>query len=140
MIAFIVLFVLVSVYTLIFIPHLEDRIRSNPVTFIIPALAILAIANIPRLIDKKNYKGAFLFSSATFSFLLILVAVELYPVLLISTLDAAWSITVYTAAASEKSLGLMLIFVVIGAPLVLAYTIFVYRTFWGVVKLDESSY
>ena len=140
LIAFIVLFVLVSIYTLIYIPHLEDRLSSNPTAFIIPVLAILSIANIPRLITKKNFKGAFLFSSVTFSFLLILVAIELYPVLLISTLNEAYNITVYTAAASDKSLGLMLTFVVIGAPLVLTYTIFVYRTFWGVVKLDETSY
>jgi len=140
MIAFIVLFVLVSLYTLIYIPHLEDRIKSNPLAFAIPVLAILSIANIPRLIHKKSYKGAFLFSSVTFSFLLILVALELYPVLLISTLNDAWNLTVYNAAASDKSLGLMLTFVAIGAPLVLTYTIFVYRTFWGVVKLDETSY
>jgi len=140
MIAFIVLFVILTIYTLIYIPHLEDRIKSNPFAFLIPVLAILSIANIPRLISKKSYKGAFLFSSATFSFLLVLVALELYPVLLMSTLNEAWNITVYTAAASDKSLGLMLTFVAIGAPLVLAYTIFVYKTFWGVVKLDETSY
>lgn len=140
MIAFIVLFVIVTIYTLIFIPHLDDAIRNNPEIFIIPVMAMLAIANIPRLINKKNYKAAFLFSSTTFSFLLILVAIELYPVLLISTLNNAYNITVYTAASSDKSLGLMLTFVLIGAPLVLTYTIFVYKTFWGVVKLDETSY
>ncbi|HQQ11813.1 MAG TPA: cytochrome d ubiquinol oxidase subunit II, partial [Bacteroidales bacterium] len=74
------------------------------------------------------------------SFLLILVAVELYPVLVISTVDPAYSITVYNAASSQKSLGIMLLMTVIGAPLVIAYTIFVYRTFWGKVKMDETSY
>ncbi|HQO50823.1 MAG TPA: cytochrome d ubiquinol oxidase subunit II, partial [Bacteroidales bacterium] len=83
---------------------------------------------------------AFLFSSLTISFLLILVAVELYPVLVISTVDPAYSITVYNAASSQKSLGIMLLMTVIGAPLVIAYTIFVYRTFWGKVKMDETSY
>jgi cytochrome d ubiquinol oxidase subunit II len=34
----------------------------------------------------------------------------------------------------------MLTIVAIGAPLVLGYTIFVYRTFRGKVKLDEMSY
>jgi len=140
LIAFIILFVMVTMYTLIYIPHLADQIKNNPSTFIIPILAILSIANIPRLITKKNYKAAFLFSSATFSFLLILVAVELYPVLLLSTLDPQFNLTVYNSAASDKSLGLLLTFTTIGIPLVLSYTIFVYKTFWGVVKLDESSY
>jgi cytochrome d ubiquinol oxidase subunit II len=34
----------------------------------------------------------------------------------------------------------MMTIVAIGAPLVLTYTVFVYRTFWGKVKLDETSY
>ena len=34
----------------------------------------------------------------------------------------------------------MLTITAIGIPLVIAYTIFVYRTFWGKVQLDETSY
>ena len=83
---------------------------------------------------------AFLFSALTLALLLIVVAIELYPVIILSTLDAQYNITVYNAASSEKSLGIMLLMAAIGAPLVLSYTIFVYRTFWGKVKLDETSY
>ena len=140
MIAFLVLFALVSLYTLIYIPHLSDDFRSQPSLFIVPALALLSIANIPRLVSKRRFKGAFIFSSLTISFLLILVAIELYPTLLLSTVNAAHSITVYNAASSDKSLGMMLIFVAIGVPLVLTYTVIVYRTFWGKVEMDEMSY
>jgi cytochrome d ubiquinol oxidase subunit II len=83
---------------------------------------------------------AFIFSSITVSMLLILVAIELYPTLLLSTLGATSNIDIYDAAASEKSLGIMLIIAAIGTPLVLAYTIFVYKTFAGKVELDEMSY
>ncbi len=34
----------------------------------------------------------------------------------------------------------MLTIVAIGTPLILGYTIFVYKTFSGKVKLDETSY
>ncbi|MEO1518256.1 MAG: cytochrome d ubiquinol oxidase subunit II [Bacteroidota bacterium] len=138
--AFVVLFALVSLYTLLYIPHLSDDFREQPVLFVIPVLALLSIANIPRLVSRRRFLIAFFFSSLTISLLLILVAIELYPTLLISTEDLANSITVYNAAASEKSLGIMLIFVVIGVPLVLLYTFIVYRTFWGKVKMDETSY
>jgi cytochrome d ubiquinol oxidase subunit II len=74
------------------------------------------------------------------SFLLILVAIELYPVLVRSTVDPLYNITVYNAASSQKSLGIMLLMTAIGAPLVIAYTVFVYKTFWGKVKMDETSY
>jgi cytochrome d ubiquinol oxidase subunit II len=139
-IAFIIVFGITTLYTLIYIPHLSDKFKVNPELFIVPLAAFLSIANIPRLASKKKYLQAFLFSSLTICFLLILVAVELYPNLLLSTVDTKYNITVYNAASSQKSLKIMLGMVAIGAPLVLAYTIFVYRTFKGKVKLDEHSY
>jgi cytochrome d ubiquinol oxidase subunit II len=137
---FIVMFVLTSLYTLIYIPHLSDDFKANPALFIFPVLAFLSIANIPRLVNKRKYRMAFVFSSLTVSFLLILVAIELYPVLILSTIGEQYNITVYNAAASQKSLGIMLTIAAIGVPLVLGYTIFVYKTFYGKVELDEMSY
>lgn len=139
-IAFIVVFGITTMYTLIYIPHLSDKFKSNPELFVVPLAAFLSIANIPRLASKKKYLRAFLFSSLTICLLLILVAVELYPNILLSTIDSSYNITIYNAASSIKSLRIMLTIVAIGAPLVLAYTIFVYRTFKGKVKLDEHSY
>ena len=140
MIFFMVSFAITTLYTLLYIPHLSDDFKSAPVLFAVPVLTFLSIANVPRLASKKNYKLAFFFSSLTISLLLVLVAVELYPNLLFSTLDPKYSIDVYEAASSERSLGIMLLFVAIGGPLVLGYTFFVYRTFRGKVKLDDHSY
>jgi cytochrome d ubiquinol oxidase subunit II len=139
-IVFVVLFVLVTLYTLFYIPHLSDRFIQNPILFIVPLLAFLSIANVPRLATKGKYLQAFIFSSATLSFLMILVAVELYPVLVLSTIDSVYNLTIYNAASSEKALGIMLLISAIGGPLVFVYTVFVYRTFWGKVQLDETSY
>lgn len=139
-IIFVVLYTIVTLYTLIFIPHLSDRFRENPELFIVPLLAFLSIANVPRLATKGKYLMAFIFSSITMSFLMILVAVELFPVLVLSTIDPIYNITIYNAASSEKALGIMLLISAIGGPMVLLYTVFVYRTFWGKVKLDETSY
>ena len=140
MAVFIVLFVIISVYTIIYIPHLSDTFLDSPLLFVLPLLGFLSIANLPRLASKKNYKLAFVFSALTMSFMLMVVAVELYPVLLKSTISEPYSITIYNAASSDKSLGIMLLMAAIGAPLVIFYTIFVYKTFWGKVKLDETSY
>lgn len=140
MIAFIVLFGITTLYTLIYIPHLSNDFKNNPILFIIPVLAFLSIANIPRLVSQAKYRYAFLFSALTVSLLLILVAIELYPVLIFSTQDTANNITVYNAASSEKSLGIMLGMALVGLPLVAGYTYFVYRTFGGKVELDEMSY
>lgn len=137
---FVIAFIVVTVYTLLSIPHLSDRFFNNPWLFVVPVLMFLSIANIPRLVSKRKFFQSFIFSSLTVSLLLILVAIELYPVMLISTVDEAYNITVYNAASSMKSLGIMLTIVAIGTPLVIFYTVFVYNTFRGKVKLDESSY
>ena len=49
-------------------------------------------------------------------------------------------LTIYNAASSQKSLGIMLTIVVIGTPLLAGYFFFLYSTFNGKVKLDDTSY
>lgn len=137
---FIVTFGILSLYTLLYMPHLTDTYKAHPWLFMVPLLVVLSIANIPRLASKRKHLSGFLFSSITISLLLILVAIELYPNLLISTIDPRYNIDVYNAASSVKSLKIMLTICAIGGPLVLGYTFFVYKTFWGKVKLDETSY
>jgi cytochrome d ubiquinol oxidase subunit II len=139
-IAFIILFSITSLYTLIYIPHLSDDFRETPALFIVPVLAFLSIANIPRLATKRKFRQAFFFSALSIAFLLVLVAVEIFPIILLSTTDPAYSLDIYNAASSEKSLGIMLLFAAIGIPLVSGYTFFVYKTFAGKVELDETSY
>ena len=140
MIFFIVSFSITSLYTLVFIPGVTDNFRENPIFFILPILSFLAVANVPRLVSKKKYFQALIFSSLTMAFLLMLVAFQLYPTLLISSIDPKYSITIYNAASSQKSLGIMLTIVLIGAPLLAAYFLFLYKTFNGKVKLDDTSY
>lgn len=138
--AFVLLFIVTTIYTLLYLPHLSSNMRENPIFIAAPVLALLSIANIPRLASRRKFLSAFLFSALTVAFLLITVAVELYPVIILATNDPAHSLTVYNSAASEKTLGIMLGFVAVGGPLVASYTYFVYRTFWGKVELDENSY
>ena len=140
MIFFMVSFGITTLYTLLYIPHLSDDFKSHPYMFLVPALTFLSIANVPRLASKRRFKLAFMFSAITISLMLVLVAVELYPTLLISTLSPENNITIYNAASSVKSLKIMMTIVAIGGPLVAGYTFFVYRTFKGKVRLDEHSY
>lgn len=140
MIFFIVSFGITSLYTLVFIPGVTENFRNNPIYFAVPIISFLAVANVPRLVSKKQYMRALIFSSLTMSLLLILVALHLYPTLLLSTIDPAYSVTIYNAASSQKSLGIMLTIVAIGAPLLGAYFFFLYKTFNGKVQLDDTSY
>ena len=70
----------------------------------------------------------------------LIFAIGLYPNIMLSSIDSANSLTIANSAASSKSLGIILTFVLIGAPLVLIYFVFLFRTFRGKVVLDEMSY
>ncbi|MEY2963037.1 MAG: hypothetical protein RL754_298 [Bacteroidota bacterium] len=139
-IAFIIMFILTTGYTMLFVDHMVDRMKEIPAFLLVPVVALLSIANIPRLVEKRNWTMAFVFSALTVSMMFVLSAIGLYPTLLISTVDPAYSLDVYNSAASQKTLGIMLLMAGIGAPLVLLYTFIVYRSFRGTVKIDEHSY
>jgi cytochrome d ubiquinol oxidase subunit II len=108
--------------------------------FILPVIMIIAIANIARQVTKRKYLFAFLSSAVVISVLLIIVSLELYPTIIYSPVNPENSLTVYNSASSSKTLGIMLTVAAIGVPLVAAYTTFVFWTFKGKVKLDETSY
>ena len=137
---FVGLFIIVTIISVTTFPHLTDRFMDQPILFVVPLLAFLSIANVPRLASKGKFLRSFIFSAMSISFLLILVAIELYPVILLSRGEPETSMTIYNAASSDKALGIMLTITAIGLPLVLFYVFFVYRAFWGKVKLDETSY
>lgn len=137
---FVMSYLVTTLYTLIYMPQLSDDFKNNPELFILPLLAIFAIASITRQVAKRRYRLAFLSSALAMSFLLILVAIELFPVIVISSIDPAYNLTVYNSASSDGSLKIMLIIAAIGVPLVAAYTTFVFWTFKGKVRLDEHSY
>ena len=53
MIFFIVSFSVMSLYTLIFVEGVTENFKAQPISFVLPVLALLAIANVPRLVSKK---------------------------------------------------------------------------------------
>ncbi len=137
---FLLAFGMTTLYTLLYIPHLSDRIRSNPIYFIFPVIMFLAISNIPRQLKKGNYRFAFISSSVTIAALLVAVAVEVFPNLVYASNNVNYSITINNAASSPKTMKTLLLIAVIGTPLVGIYTSFVFWTFKGKVKLDDMSY
>ncbi|MBP9025353.1 MAG: cytochrome d ubiquinol oxidase subunit II, partial [Phycisphaerae bacterium] len=52
----------------------------------------------------------------------------------------AYSLNIYNAASSQKTLQIMQIIAIIGMPFVLTYTAIIYWTFRGKVELGRFSY
>ena len=137
---FLVLYVLVTIFTLVAIPRAVDNFQHLPAAWIIVVLNVLAVANIPRALFLGKLGYAFASSAATLSALVFLFGMALYPNLLISRDDPALSLDIYNAASSAKTLGIMRTIAFIGAPLVLGYTATVYWVFRGKTRLDKFSY
>jgi cytochrome bd ubiquinol oxidase subunit II len=60
-----------------------------------------------------------------------LAGLSLFPRLVPARPDLGNSLTIHNAASTPRTLQVMLIIALIGMPLVLAYTVFIYRTFRG---------
>jgi cytochrome d ubiquinol oxidase subunit II len=138
--AFLAAYVVVTAVTLLTIPHAFDNFTRYPWASVIVILNALAIANIPRAIHLGRPMYAFVSSSATIAALVFLFGMALFPNLIRSSLDPEWSLTIYNAASSQKTLGIMRTIAIIGMPFVLAYTAVIYWTFRGKVQIGKFSY
>ena len=139
-ITFVIVFAITTVATLIYIPQMAEKFRLHPTLFIVPMAAVFAVANIPRLITKRRYRLAFVFSGITSALLLMLFSIGLFPNIVLSTISPDYNLTIYNAASSQKTLGNLMTVALIGVPLVATYTISVFWIFKGKVKSDKLIY
>ena len=137
---FVSAYVVTTGLTLLFVPNMTATLTDYPVLFIVPVLNVLAIANIPREVRRGNEFRAFLSSCAAMVLLLALFGIGMYPDMLHSSPIPENSLTIYNAASSAKTHGIMLIIAVIGMPIVITYTVSIYWIFRGKVQLDANSY
>jgi cytochrome bd ubiquinol oxidase subunit II len=137
---FLVLYVLGSMYTLVAIPRVTANLAKHPWAVVVVVLNVFAVANIPRSVFREKPLQAFISSSLTIIALVTLFGMALFPNLVTASNQPANSLTIYNAASSQKTLGIMFVIALIGMPFVLTYTIVVYRTFRGRVELGDHSY
>jgi cytochrome d ubiquinol oxidase subunit II len=137
---FLVFYVSTTVFTLAAVPEAVRNFGDIPWAWAVVVLNVLAVANIPRAIHLEKPFHAFLSSAAAIAALNVLFGVALFPNLVISSLDPAWSITIYSAASSEKTLSIMRLIAFIGMPFVLVYTTVIYWVFRGKVEIGKFSY
>lgn len=126
--------------TLLYATHIVARVHDNPWLFSIVLANLLSIANIPREFHRGRDGRAFLSSCAVMITLMTLFALDAYPNMIYSQPNPENSLTIYNAASSSKTLGIMLVIAALGVPVVIAYTICIYWIFRGKVKIDRMSY
>ncbi len=86
---------------------------------------------------KKRSGWAFAMTGVTIAFATITVFAGLYPRVMVSSLNEAWSLTIYSAASTPYTLRIMSIIAAIFVPLVLAYQAWTYWTFRKRISVDS---
>lgn len=105
---------------------------------VVPVLAGLAMVSVRFLLARERYGWAFAMTGATIVLSAVTVFSTLYPDLLMSTLNPAWSLTIYNAAANPYSLRVMTILALSALPFVLAYQAWTYWIFRKRISMKET--
>jgi cytochrome bd ubiquinol oxidase subunit II len=133
--AFASLFVVTAVWSLV--AHQRGSLIGPLVAAVVALGFIVAI----KLLNRAGADlWAFISSAGAIVAMLIATGATLFPSLAPSIDNPALSLTIYNSSASQYSLTIMLIFALLGMPMVIGYTIFIYRVFAGKVSLADEGY
>lgn len=134
----VIFLILTFFYTGIFGTYL-----SMPWLFIIPLLAVAALLLIPRMLNDGKVWCAWFSSAAFILFVTFFGVLGIFPNMLISSMDAAASLTCFNAASTTNTLEIMLGVALVMVPIVLLYQFWMYRLFSkpaGQKDLDTEAY
>ncbi len=126
--------------TLIYVPRATEALERVPALYGVAGLAFFCLLLIWLLVAKNRAGLAFISSCALMACMMAMFGVTMFPNLVYSTTDPQNSLTLYSASSGKESLTVMTWIAMIGVPIVLAYSIAIYRVFRGKVKLDAHSY
>ncbi len=96
---------------------------------IIPVSAMLAAVAAPILVRERLHGWAFAATTAMIALVVLTLFLNLYPRLLVSSIDPAFDITVSNARASDLTLTIMTWAAIVFLPIVLAYQSWTYWVF-----------
>jgi cytochrome d ubiquinol oxidase subunit II len=95
----------------------------------VPILAGLALFSVQFFLKAKRDGWAFIMTGITIALSTITVFMDLFPRVMISSLNPDWNLTIYNASSNDYSLKVMTIIAVSVIPFVLAYQIWSYWVF-----------
>ena len=104
-----------------------------PATVLVPVIGLGAPLLVAALAGARQRLAVFIVSALGIAGVIGTMGVSLFPFLLPSSSHPQSSLTVWDASSSHRTLGIMLLAVIIFLPIVLAYTGWVYRVMRGPV-------
>jgi len=139
-IAFVVIYFAATVFSFFEASYLFSTVMKNPLFWLLLIVLFGSIISIPVLVKAQKNGYAFLASSVMIACMTLLSALSLFPRLVPSNINLDYSLTIFNASSTARTLETMLIIALIGMPIVIGYTIFVYRVFRGKTEITKESY
>jgi cytochrome d ubiquinol oxidase subunit II len=103
--------------------------RLGVVPGIVPLTGLIALLASGWFIRNKHDGWAFASTAVAIAFAIITVFMTLYPRVMISSLNPAWSLTIYNASSTPYTLSVMTVVALIFVPIVLIYQGWTYYIF-----------
>jgi cytochrome d ubiquinol oxidase subunit II len=113
----------------------SGKILTSITGWISFVIVVVSLFMLKASIKSGTDMMSFILSSLSFFGLWGMAGSYLFPNLVIN--NAGESITIFNASSSQLTLTVMLIIALIGVPVMLGYTIYVYRIFKGKVVLKQ---
>jgi len=114
--------------------------EGSPLVWILIAPVVGGIGLALALARRGKFGGALTASAVTIGAMIAQAGAALFPRLVPSITDLAYSLTAANASSTEPTLRAMLIITLIGMPCVLAYTAWAHWVFRGKVVVSDEGY
>ncbi|MGR8980456.1 MAG: cytochrome d ubiquinol oxidase subunit II [Gammaproteobacteria bacterium] len=114
-----------------------DNYSKYPALMLAPALAVVGSWLVVLLTVKRYPGSAFLMSSWVVIGAIVTAGGSMFPFIIPSSISPSSSLTVWDASASRYTLQLLFFATVLLMPIVLAYTVWVYRVLRGKVTVGD---
>ncbi|WP_243367101.1 cytochrome d ubiquinol oxidase subunit II [Fundidesulfovibrio soli] len=127
--------VLTALYTKLFANYL-----ANPLLFAVVLLPVGGLLMQRVYIGQRRLGLAWTASAVTIAGVALFGVLGIFPALLPSSLNPAWSMTIQNSSSSPLTLKIMLVVALTFVPIVIAYQAWVYKTFSHKVTEKELDY
>lgn len=114
-----------------------DHYRQHPILWLAPLLAVGAALLTWNLLGARRHGAAFITSCLTQAGVILTAGIGLFPFLMPSSTEPSQGLTIWDASSSARTLSIMLVAVAVFLPIVLGYTVWVFRVLKGRVTLEE---
>lgn len=130
--------VLATIATQIVQPSLFTSLGERPIVWPLVALFAGCFFLIPFLTKKKGQGAPFISSCLFIALMLAATAGCVFPTMLRSTIDPAYTLTATNAASGALSQQVGIYWWILAMIITIGYFVFLYRSFRGKVNLDEG--